>query len=146
MRNKMFEQIIRHKYFFHIVASIVILTVAILFIVFSGNSAKTDYMTNTIKTTVGKKFVITMDANATTGYEWQLANPIDDNLIKLVSSIYNPYKTGRLGSGGKSIWTFKAVRAGKTQISFKYIRPWEKNTRTANETTYIVTIQDKRWW
>ena len=38
----MFEQIVRHKYFFHIVAIIVILTATILFIVFSGNSAETE--------------------------------------------------------------------------------------------------------
>ena len=101
-----------------------------------------DAMTNTIKATVGKEFVITLDANATTGYEWQLAKPIDDNLIKLVSSEYIPNKTGLVGSGGKSIWTFKAVHVGKTRISFKYIRPWEKNTPPTKQIRYIVNIKD----
>lgn len=82
-----------------------------------------------------------MDANATTGYEWQLAIPIDDNLINLVSSEYVPDKTGLSGSGGKSIWTFKAIQAGKAQISFKYIRPWEKDVPPAKKTTYIVDIR-----
>ena len=98
--------------------------------------------TNTIKAMVGKELVITLDANATTGYEWQLASPIDDNLISLVSSEYMPDKTGLVGSGGKSIWTFKAVQAGKTQISFKYIRPWEKDAPPAKKATYIVNIQE----
>ncbi len=34
----MFEQIIKHKYFFHIAAIAVILTTTVLFIVFSGSS------------------------------------------------------------------------------------------------------------
>ncbi len=102
-----------------------------------------DDMTNTIKTTAGKEFVITLDANVTTGYEWQLTKPIDDSLIKLVHSEYVPDKTGLVGSGGKSIWTFKAVRSGKTQISFKYIRPWEKDIPPVKEAVYIVDIQNK---
>ena len=102
-----------------------------------------DDITNTIKTAVGKEFVITLDANATTGYEWQLANPTDDSLIKFMRSEYVPDKTGLVGSGGKSIWTFKAVRSGKTQISFKYIRPWEKDIPPVKEAVYIVDIQNK---
>ena len=93
-------------------------------------------MANTIKAIVGKEFVVLLDANATTGYEWQLANPIDDSLIRLVHSEYVPDKTGLVGSGGKSIWTFKVVRSGKTQISFKYIRPWEKDIPPVKEAVY----------
>lgn len=101
-----------------------------------------DDMTNTINTTVGKEFVITLDANATTGYEWQLTNPIDNSLIKFVSSEYVPDKTGLVGSGGKSIWTFRAVQAGKAQLSFKYIRPWEKDAPPAKNAVCIVNIKE----
>lgn len=105
-------------------------------------AATHDDMINTIKTTVGKEFVITLDANATTGYEWQLANPIDNSLIKFVNSEYVPDKTGLVGSGGKSIWTFKAVQAGKAQLPFKYIRPWEKDAPPVKNAVYIVNIQE----
>ena len=105
--------------------------------------AETDDMTNTINATVGKEFVITLNANATTGYEWQFTTPIDDSLVKLVHSEYVPDKTGLVGSGGKSIWTFKAISAGRAQISFRYIRPWEKNTPPAKETAYIVDIENE---
>ena len=100
-------------------------------------------MTNTIKVTVDKEFVITLDANATTGYAWQLASAIDDSLIKLVHSEYVPDKTGLVGSGGKSIWTFKAIRTGKTKLSFKYIRPWEKDIPPVKQATYMVDIQNE---
>jgi len=84
-----------------------------------------------------------LDANATTGYEWRLANPVDDSLIDLVSSEYVADNTGLVGSGGRSVWTFKASRAGKAQISFKYIRPWEKDVPPVKEASYTVDIRGK---
>ena len=118
----------------------IILTVLLLSL-FSCAFAEADDISNVINATAGKDFVITLDANATTGYEWQLANSIDNNLIEFVGSEYIPNKTDLVGSGGRSVWTFKAVQTGKTQISFKYIRSWEKDVPPAKETTYSVNIQ-----
>lgn len=97
---------------------------------------------NIINVAIGRDFVITLDANATTGYEWQLANRIDDSMVKLADSKYVPDKTGLVGSSGKSIWAFIALRAGKTRISFKYVRPWEKYTKPAREAKYVVYIRE----
>lgn len=138
----MLEQIIRHKYFFHIVLAIVIIAATILFIIFSGDSAQNyDDTASTIKAAVGDEFVITLEGNATTGYEWRLATPIDNTLINLVKSEYIPDNTGLVGSGGRSIWTFKAVKAGNARISFEYIRSWEKDVPPVKEAKYIVNIQ-----
>ena len=101
-----------------------------------------DNAASTIEVKAGKEFVITMDANVTTGYGWQLAGPVDESLIRVVNSEYVPDKTGIVGSGGKSTWTFKAVRAGRAQILFKYVRPWEKDTPPVKEATYIVDIKN----
>lgn len=120
--------------------SVSIITVLLLVSLFALAEIQNN-MTNTIKATVGKEFIITLDGNATTGYQWQLASSIDDSLVKFVSSEYVPDKTGLTGSGGKSIWTFKAVRAGKAQVSFQYVRPWEKDTPPAKQATYIIVIQ-----
>lgn len=119
-----------------------VIIILVLLFLSSYAFAETHDMTNSIKAIVGKEFVITLDANATTGYEWQLATPVDDKLISLMSSEYVSDKTGLVGSGGKSVWTFKALQAGKAQISFKYIRSWEKDIPPAKETMYIVNIQE----
>jgi len=37
----------------------------------------------------------------------------------------------------------KCPTCGKAQVSFKYIRPWEKNAPPAKEAIYIVDIQDE---
>ena len=104
---------------------------------------KQDDMTNTIKATPGEEFVIKLDANPTTGYEWQLAKPIDDSKIKLINSEYVPDMTSLVGSGGTSVWTFKALQVGKAQLSFKYFRSWEKDKAPAKEKTYVVGIQNE---
>ena len=97
-------------------------------------------MTNTIKATAGKEFVITLDANATTGYQWQFAKPLDESILQLIRSEYLPDKTELVGAGGKQVWVFKALNAGKTAISFKYIRSWEKNTPPVKEASFVVII------
>lgn len=97
--------------------------------------------TKVITVQAGQNFTITLEANATTGYRWQLAKPLDESLIRLVSSEYLPDKTELVGAGGKQIWVFKALNAGKTAVSFKYVRPWEKNIQPEKEESFVVIIK-----
>jgi len=108
-----------------------------------GQEQQSD-MADTVQASVGKEFVITLDANATTGYDWQLAQPIDDSLVSFVSSKYVPDNTGLVGSGGKSVWTFRALGTGKTHVAFKYIRPWEKDVPPVKEATFMVDIRNEK--
>src|SRR4030065_1807507 len=74
----------------------------------------------------GDSFTITLRANLSTGYQWQLAAPLEESMLQLVNSEYIPYKSKRLGADGKQLWTFKTLKAGETSIAFKYVRPHEK--------------------
>ena len=94
----------------------------------------------TIKVQVGHDFTLTLEANATTGYEWQFAKPLDKSSFKLISSNYLADKTNRVGSGGRQIWILKALKAGKKIISFKYVRPWEKRTPPVREESFIIIV------
>jgi len=89
----------------------------------------------------GKTFTLTLDSNPTTGYRWQLANPVDEKHVKLISSEYHRPSTQLIGAGGKEIWNFKAVAAGTTEIHLKYIRPWETNMPPALSTNFLVTVK-----
>ena len=93
-----------------------------------------------IESQVGNNFTIKLEANATTGYEWQFTKPLEEDILQLISSEYLPDKTELLGAGGKQVWIFKALKSGKTTIYFKYVRPWEKNTPPANEEFFIIVI------
>lgn len=97
----------------------------------------------TIQMTVRKSFVVTLESNKTTGYEWQLAKPLDRNTLKFVSSKYVAGDSNLIGAGGKEEWTFMALKPGKTTISLKYVRPWEKDAPPAKKVTFVVVISGK---
>jgi len=109
---------------------IVVILAVVVSLAFIGTSVGQKQTTNTIQATLGEEFVIIFDANAAAGYEWQLAAPIDNKLVKLVSS------------GDKLVWTFKALQTGKTQISFKSGEQRKKNTSAQKKAVYIVNIRD----
>ena len=100
-----------------------------------------------IEATAGKEFTITLDSNRTTGFGWQLAKPLDETIVKSVKNDYqnapqNPDKTPRVGAPGKEVWTFKALKSGKTTIEFKYVRPWEKDKDPAETKSVPVVVTD----
>lgn len=96
----------------------------------------------TIDIELCKDFTITLESNKTTGFGWDIATPIDENIIKFISCEYIAADTGLVGSGGREIWSFRAVCPGKTNISFKYIRPWEKDVPPAKKLTFNVVIKE----
>lgn len=89
----------------------------------------------------GQEFTITLDSNPTTGYQWQLGKPLDENIVKLVSSKYKGPVTSKPGAGGEEGWTFRAEGTGKAEIALKYVRPWEKDMPAAKEQTYEVIVK-----
>lgn len=99
-----------------------------------------------VETTVGKEFTIELESNITTGYGWQLQKPVDGSLVKAVGNEYQstpqpPGEEPMAGVGGKEVWTFKALRAGKTTIDFKYVRPWEADKPPAGTASFRVVIK-----
>lgn len=95
---------------------------------------------NTIKVKVGNNFKIELKSNATTGYQWKLAAPLDEKIVRLVSSDYIAPNTNLIGAGGKEVWVFKAVRKGKTKITLDYVRAWEKISPEMRN-IYIVEVR-----
>jgi len=75
---------------------------------------------------VGEQFIITLDSNPTTGYEWQA--DFDESLLGLVQDEFKPAKTkpGMTGVGGKQSFTFQGVKKGKTEVTLTYKRSWEE--------------------
>ena len=93
-----------------------------------------------INAVAGDEFSITLESNPTTGYSWQLAQPLDEEMVKLVSSEYVPSRTDLVGAGGEEKWTFLALNKGVVRIVLKYVRPWEKDKPPAKEKTFLVRI------
>ena len=94
-----------------------------------------------INTKVGSKFIILLDSNRTTGYQWQLAERLDNSVLKAESSEYIVPEKKLIGAGGKERWVFKAVGKGKTTASFEYLRPWEKDVKPARVSKFTIIVR-----
>jgi len=115
---------------------------------FAGHPARAEEKTDSaIKATVGKEFTVSLDSNRSTGFGWQLAKPLDATIVKAVKNDYQdapqtPDKKPVVGAPGIEVWTFKAVKSGKTTIEFKYVRPWEKDKAPAETKSVTVEIEE----
>jgi len=92
-----------------------------------------------IEAEVGQEFAITLQANPTTGYRWQLAEPLDD-VLELVNSEYKGPETELVGAGGEEVWTFRGVCQGEAIVTLHYVRPWEHGIAPTETRTFTVII------
>ncbi|HZU05880.1 MAG TPA: protease inhibitor I42 family protein [Chloroflexota bacterium] len=96
---------------------------------------------DTLEASVEQEFSIRLPANPTTGYQWELAQPLDESILQLVSTTFErPEGPPRPGAGGTSVWTFLPLCAGTTTITLRYRRPWEPPAPTDREAVYVVVV------
>src|SRR5271168_2418306 len=94
-----------------------------------------------IRVLAGKQFSITLNANHTTGYSWQLAKPLDPATLKQISDDYHAATSDAVGAPGEEVWTFESVAAGTVELNFEYVRPFEKDAKPAKKAEYVVIIE-----
>jgi predicted secreted protein len=97
-------------------------------------ASKTDY-----EVTVGSSFSIEMASNPTTGYHWHWINRNSVSKVDSIGYRYIQDSPGKMGSGGKEVWTFTGKRSGTDTICFNYSRAWVKNT-AANSKAFTVKV------
>lgn len=97
-----------------------------------------------VATDAGKLLVITLPSNPTTNFMWELSEPIDENLLALVESRFEPNTNtgeGMFGAGGTEVWTFETLAAGETTIIMEYSRPWDGGEKAVETFEVTVTIK-----
>ena len=77
----------------------------------------------TITVPLKKDFVIKLEANPSTGFNWNVLD-IDTNIIQLKGTSYTPYHE-MPGSNGMEQITFTSVKKGKSPLKLGYLRVWE---------------------
>lgn len=95
----------------------------------------------TIQVTVGEIFSIVLDSNPTTGYGWQRQTKAGDGVVAFTGSRFVPARTDLAGAGGREHMTFTATAPGTEQLTFHYLRPWEKNAEPARTAVFTVTVR-----
>jgi len=105
-----------------------------------------------IRVAAGERFIIALEANPSTGYQWQLAQPLNEAVATLVDHRFEPAQDTsgtvdglglgwiRVGVGGTDHWTFEAVGAGTTTISLEYVRPWQPH-QPEDTRIFSVTVE-----
>ena len=97
-------------------------------------SVDESYSGNQVEIAVDGTLTVTLESNATTGFQWELASISDQSVLEKESNTYEaPEETGMVGAPGKEVWIFKALQKGTSSISMDYSRPWEggeKGTET----------------
>ncbi len=95
----------------------------------------------TINIGVDQEFIIVLGANPTTGYDWEVS--LDETMLELVEKTYKlgeEAEEGAVGAGGVDYFRFKALKAGETEITMVYKRPWEEPTSQDETKVFTVNI------
>ncbi len=95
-------------------------------------------------TVVGQSFVLALPSNPSTGFKWDYSKPYDSSILLLLDSYYNPSNSNPqvVGGGGTDYWRFRALRAGTTEVSMVYSRPWE-SVQPLERFTIRVEVSEK---
>ena len=72
---------------------------------------------------VGEEFIIALESNPTTGYEWEAG--YDSSILQLIDRQLSPSGPG-IGSGGIERFRFRCLAVGDTRLRLTYKRRWEK--------------------
>jgi predicted secreted protein len=91
-----------------------------------------------VEVAVNGTITVTLDSNATTGYGWQNSRISDSSVLEKTNNIYNAQTSGLMGTGGKEVWTFKALTAGKATINMEYDQPWTDGQKDAK--SFVLTV------
>ena len=87
---------------------------------------------------VDQQFIITLESNPTTGYQWKA--DFDQSLLRLVGSKFeSSEQEGAVGAGGKQSFTFQGLDQGQTCVTLGYQRPQEE--RPVDEKVFTVNIK-----
>jgi len=84
------------------------------------------YNGKTLTLPVGETFMLSLQGNPSSGYEWSMDNGNDEVLLTTLDKGFKTQQSSDLlGQIGKFYWKFKALQPGSTHIKLVYARPWE---------------------
>ena len=90
----------------------------------------------------GHIMVITLDANPTTGYTWEVIEPVDDQVLQQPGELEFKRESDLIGAGGMQIIRFEDVKPGQAAIRLVYHRPWETDVEPLKTFAVQVVVVD----
>lgn len=94
----------------------------------------------TVRLHRGDTLVVSLGANATTGYSWRLSG-VDRTVLRpdATSYVESKHPPGIVGAGGIAVLTFKAAARGRTTLKLAYVGPG-RSPPTAKRFTVSVVV------
>ncbi len=93
-----------------------------------------------ISASVGQEFKIVLESNPSTGYQWLLAKPLNESMVKQAGRTYERPNPRQVGAPGSEVLKFTALCEGRTEIQLKYARLWENSGAPLRSTNFVVVI------
>ncbi len=87
---------------------------------------------------IGQELRISLAANPTTGYMWELDGETPEQLEQVGEPAYSA-ESSAIGAGGTEVWTFRAQSSGEGMLKLKYFRSFEATAPPAD--TFEVTVK-----
>jgi inhibitor of cysteine peptidase len=103
--------------------------------------AATNNIAKEIEVPVDGVLIVTLGSNPTTGFSWtdaQIANPA---VLEQTGNDMIAPEGGVVGAAGNQVFTFKALKAGTTQVRMDYSRPWEGGEKSVWTFELEVTVK-----
>jgi inhibitor of cysteine peptidase len=92
---------------------------------------------------VGQNLVITLDANPSTGYRWDVTDAASQVLAQAGEPEFQSGAEGQadvVGASGVQILRFEAKERGTTTLTLVYHRPWETDVEPLETLTAEVEV------
>ena len=109
-----------------------------------GGSSAADggkvFTSSPVDVSVDDDFTISLESNPSTGYSWELAGPLDDEVVVALGSDHQPGEGSAVGAAGQQLFRFQAVGQGSTTIGLQYVRPWEEGVAPAKTADFTVNV------
>jgi inhibitor of cysteine peptidase len=91
-----------------------------------------------------RAFVIALEANPSTGFEWTIPQKPDPKIVKFQKKQYVAPQGGAAGAPGTERFRFKALKPGQVTIKLKYAKPSTPDAADNLNYTYNVTVVAKK--
>ena len=95
-----------------------------------------------IAITRGGELKVVLDANVTTGFQWNTPSQPAPVLSPIGKRIYvgKSAESRNVGAGGMNIFRFRADNPGTITLVFDYRRVWETTVAPAKTVQYVVVV------
>ncbi len=94
-----------------------------------------------VEVRTGDKFSIVLISNHSAGFKWNMAAPLDNQIVSLTGTDFvRPVET-LPNAPGKEVWYFKAAGRGTTKIEFNYVQSFGEGLKSFEKYSFTVNVK-----